>query len=1015
MKVEFKATFEPIPHASLLPEEPVCKIQLIDPKRTIKSRSYDCPRQYQDSFKTLITQRINSGFIRASDSAHCSPSFIVPKADPNALPRWVCDYRQLNDNTVPDNFPIPDIENMLRNAAKGKIWGQIDMTDSFFQTRMHPDHIKLTAVSTPFGSYEWLVMPMGFRNSPSVHQRRVTDALRPLIGSICAVYLDDIVIWSQSIEEHIVNVRHVMQALVDAKLYCNPNKTNLFKYDIKFLGHKVSQSGIEADDKKVDKILDWPAPESVHDVRRFLGLVRYLNAFLPRLALQSQVLNELTLKRYERNFPAWTERYQTAFQAIKDIVVSRECLTVIDHSDTSKRIFVTTDASDTCTGAVLSFGECWKTARPVAFDSMTLKSAELNYPVHEKELLAIMRALRRWKVDLLGSEFLVYTDHRTLLNFNTQKDLSRRQSRWMEELSIYNLKFVYVKGEDNCVADALSRAPLNVRTVDNLEEAERAAAHPYRFSEDDECFIANVNPYDSLLACVGALSDTTFHHKSSDKVSETRLALDSSVIDELKEAYKQDPWCQHLLVAARGMSNLIIRNGLWFVGERLIIPNCSIREMIFHMAHDSLGHFGFAKTYEAIRNSYFWPNMRKDLEEFYIPGCVDCQRNKNSTTKPAGPLHPLPVPDKRFDSIAMDFVGPLPLDDGFDMILSITDRLGADIRLIPVRQDITAEQLALVFFDEWYCENGLPSNIVSDRDKLFVSKFWQQLCKLSGIKLKMSSSFHPQTDGASERTNKTLNQELRFHVERNQHGWKRALKRIRFHMMSTVNASTGFSGFQLRFGQQPKMIPALSVLAELGPAQDTTANEVIEKVALDVAAAKDNLILAKISQSYHANSARSDAPNYKVGDLVMLSTLNRRREYLANTEKRVAKFMPRFDGPYEVINSNVAASTVTLAMPSARNVFPTFHTSLIKIFVQNDNVKFPTRSLDAPGPVSVDGHDEYFVDKFVDHRVVNGKTYYLVRWVNEGPSQDRWIVGEDLEENEALDVYWDSLGRSVPR
>ncbi len=248
-----------------------------------------------------------------------------------------------------------------------------------------------------------------------------------------------------------------------------------------------------------------------------------------------------------------------------------------------------------------------------------------------------------------------------------------------------------------------------------------------------------------------------------------------------------------LLSAARGMPNLTIKDGLWFLGNRMIIPDgCKMREWIFRLAHDCLGHFGFAKTYASIRNSYFWPNMRSDLENAYVPGCRDCQRNKNGTSKPAGPLHPLPVPDERFDCIAMDFIGPLPEDDGSDCILTITDRLGADVRIIPTRMDLSAEQLALVFFDNWYCENGLPLDITSDRDKLFLSKFWDALMALTGVGLKMSSSFHPQSDGASERTNKTVNQLLRFHVERNQRGWKRALPRVRFAIMNTVNASTGF-------------------------------------------------------------------------------------------------------------------------------------------------------------------------------------------------------------------------------
>lgn len=273
LKNEFKPLFQPIPHVNELPTTVTARIHLKNAYETIKNRTYSCPRQYKDAFAKLIQMRLDSGFIRPSSSPFASPSFIIPKKNPSALPRWVCDYRQLNANTIPDSFPLPLIDDILADCARGKIWGTIDMTDSFFQTRMHPDDIHKTAVSTPFGLYEWLVMPMGFRNAPAIHQQRVTNALRHLIGKICHVYLDDIVIWSDSVDEHIKNTCTVMQALLDAKLYVNEKRTHLFCTSITFLGHRISQFGIEADDTKASRILDWPIPTSATEVRQFLGLI----------------------------------------------------------------------------------------------------------------------------------------------------------------------------------------------------------------------------------------------------------------------------------------------------------------------------------------------------------------------------------------------------------------------------------------------------------------------------------------------------------------------------------------------------------------------------------------------------------------------------------------------------------------------------------------------------------------------------------------------------------------------
>jgi len=236
-------------------------------------------------------------------------------------------------------------------------------------------------------------------------------------------------------------------------------------------------------------------------------------------------------------------------------------------------------------------------------------------------------------------------------------------------------------------------------------------------------------------------------------------------------------------------------------------------------------------------------------------------------------MHPLPIPDRRGDSIAIDFIGPCPTDQGFDGIVTITDRLGADIRIAATHMDITAERFAAQFFNLWYCENGLPLNIVSDRDKLFVSAFWRALCKLTGIKLKMSSAYHPETDGSSERSNKTVVQCLRYHVQRNQTGWVRALPRVRFNLMNTVNVSTGFSPFLLRMGRSPRLIPPLApddIAATTSNGESAAALALLERINLDVDEAKDNLLAAKVAQATFANRHRGDEVVYSVGDKVML-------------------------------------------------------------------------------------------------------------------------------------------------
>lgn len=293
---------------------------------------------------------------------------------------------------------------------------------------------------------------------------------------------------------------------------------------------------------------------------------------------------------------------------------------------------------------MLSFGETWETARPVAFESQQLNSTQRNYPTHEKELLAIVCALAKWRVDLLGSEFPVYIDHCTLEAFDLQKDLSWWQCRWQEFLSQYDYKIVYVKGEDNRVADSLSRLP-----------------------DDPEFDHALPSDYD------GVLLTAVFS-----------VAADDSFLQEIKAGYLVDLFCLKLSKNKDSVPGFSIADGLYYVGLHLVIPRYgNLREQLFGLAHDNLGHFGFEKSYGSLRDSYYWLNMQRDLEDAYVPSCDNCQRNKSRTKKPSGPLHPLPVPDMHLDSVAINFIGPLPPDDGSDSIMTMTDCLGATWGLCP--------------------------------------------------------------------------------------------------------------------------------------------------------------------------------------------------------------------------------------------------------------------------------------------------------------------------------------------
>ena len=316
----------------------------------------------------------------------------------------------------------------------------------------------------------------------------------------------------------------------------------------------------------------------------------------------------------------------------------------------------------------------------------------------------------------------------------------------------------------------------------------------------------------------------------------------------------------------------------------------------------------------------------------------------------------------------MDFIEPLKEGSGFNCVLSIMDCLGANIRIIPTHTDISVDNLAILFFNNWYCKNGLPLNIISDHDKLFMLRLWKVVTALCGIKLKMSMAYHPQTDGSSECTNKTINQCLHFHIDCQQKGWVHALPRICFAIMNSVNTLTGFSNFQLHIGYAPHVI--LPIIPSDLPltlcSLSSHVKEVISHVNLDISEAWDSLIIANAFQAHYVNMACGVEVVYAVGDRVMLSTFHWCKEYCKKGNKCATKFFLQWDGPY-TLNVNLGSST--LDMDRHDSIFPTFHASKLKLHVANDNNLFPNHDHPWPGPIlTMDGLEEHKIESIIDLR-----------------------------------------------
>ena len=387
-------------------------------------------------------------FIQPSQSPYGAPVLFVKKKDGEL--RMCVDYRALNKITIKNKYPLPRIDELLDRLHGARWFSKIDLRSGYHQVRIHPDDVAKTAFRTRYGHFEFLVLPFGLTNAPATFMHLMQQIFRPHLDSFVIVFLDDILIYSKTLDEHKTHVETVLQLLRENKLYAKQSKCEFFRSSVSFLGHVVSADGVGMEADKVKAVRDWPIPTSVHDIRSFLGLAGYYRRFVRNFSAIAAPLSDLV--RHDRKWE-WTEVQQQAFDALKSALTNGPTLLTPDET---LPYVVKTDASGFAIGAELCQDQ-GKGLQPIAYLSKKMNAAERNYPVHEQELLAVVCALREWRHYLHGQPFTVLTDHNSLQHLHTQPHLSRRQIRWTEFLAEFQFKISYQKGKDNVVADALSR------------------------------------------------------------------------------------------------------------------------------------------------------------------------------------------------------------------------------------------------------------------------------------------------------------------------------------------------------------------------------------------------------------------------------------------------------------------------------------------------------------------------------------------------------------------------------
>ena len=888
-----------------------------------------------------LDELIAHGFIRPSVSPYGAPVLFVKKKD--GTKRLCIDYRALNEITIKNVYPLPRVDDLLNQLNGAKFFSKIDLRSGYHQVRIHEDDIAKTAFNTRYGHFEFCVLPFGLTNAPATFMHLMQSIFQPYLDKFVIIFLDDILIFSKDEESHRKHVKIVLDLLRKNKLFAKLSKCAFFQKSVSFLGHVVSEKGVSMEPDKVEAISKWPPPKNVKEVRAFLGLAGYYRNFVSQF---SAIAAPITLLLHKDQPFIWTTEQQKAFDTLKHSITSAPVL-ILPERDGTRPYVIATDASGFAVGATLMQDQ-GQGLQPLAFMSKKMLDAERNYPVHEQELLAIIVALKAWEHLVAGREVTIMTDHDSLKYLKSQPTLTQRQQRWQEFLARFNLRIEYIRGKSNVIADALSRRP---------------------------------DHKDSLSTSVSTSTSSSLNNMSSITITD--------IIDDVRKLSKLDSSYQQQLQLPKLNRGYSIKDGLLFCYDRIVIPNDqTLRTRLLVEAHDSplSAHMGVAKTKSRLRELCHWSGMSSDVFK-YVRSCLLCQQNKSSNQAPSGLLHPIPMPDRRWQCVTMDFIGPLPMTKrGHDFVVVFVDKYSKMVHYAATNITVTAQQTASIFLNEIVRYHGVPDVIISDRDTRFKSDFWQSLWKQLGTKINMSTAYHPQTDGQTENANKTLEQELRAFVAYHQDDWDDWLVTCEIATNSAVQTSTGFTPYYLNYGQEISL-PLSQAIKNSKLNQNENAIQLIEKLNENLEQARKNVIDAQQRQAHYANQHREDV-SFEVGELVLLST-----DHVKN-DRPTQKLGPKFIGPFKIIEAYPNGVNYKLEMPHLlKKLHNVFHVSKLRKYV-NGFEEFPTRPnvITQPPPDIVDGEEDHYEIEAIRNHKKSGRSYrYLVKWLGYDDVDNQWL------------------------
>lgn len=937
--------------------------------------------------KEYLMDNLNKGFIVNSDYPFASPILFVAK--PGGGLRFCIDYRKLNELTRNDPYPIPRIDELISRVSKAKIFTKLDIRQAFHRIRMDPESENYTTFRTRYGSYKCKVLPFGLCNGPATYQRYMNDVLMDYLDNFCMAYLDDILIYSEDVRDHEAQVAKVLVRLREAGLQADIKKCEFGVERTRYLGYILTTKGVEVDPEKVEPLRNWVRPSTVTGVKSYLGFCGFYRQFIRNFGKIAQPLTTIT--RPSEPF-VWTEECTEAFEELRRQLLA---IQAIYHFHPELPTKLETDASDGVIAGVLSQEHENSVWRPLGFYSHVLVGAETNWEIHDKEMFAIVEAFKRWRPELMStqSQVRVYSDHRSLEYFMSTKVLTSKQVRWMEYLSDFNFKIMYTAAKNNQKADILSRREQDIRIQDQvkLDSRSRVLLGPSRLDNRINTELAQV-----FVECKPMIVSST-------EPSPEPVRDDPDLVEQLKNQ-NRDSFQELRQTLPSGYT---IEDGLLLYQGRLVITrNTSLCTRLIQEVHaqPSSARCSGLKTYQLLAASYYWFGMSSDCRRF-VRNCIACKHAHSNQSKQQGLLQPLPIPDYPMQHLCMDFK-EFPKDKhGYDNILVFIDRLSKVSVSIPCHKDIDSRGMATLFVKWIYRFGHTPESIVSDRGPQFVSSFWKEFCRIIGVRIKLSTAYHKETDGQTEIMNKYIDQRLRPYINYYQDNWSELIPLMDRAQATLPHSSIGMTPYQLKFGREPRNSWDWQTPKPTTPLEKLNYKDAI----LMAERAKDAWELAKSNMEQAQERMRTSTnrhrrpPDFTVNDKVYLSTKN------LKISRPSWKLANKWEGPFKIIEQ--VGNSYRLELPKGSTIHDVFAPELL---LKDPNDPLPGQASEKPQGEIIAGEEEWELKEILAVKLVRKVLKYQASWVGHDPDTQWYpasnFMGSPHKVREFHDRYPDKPG-----